>query len=66
MNYAINVHGDMFQTFRIIRYIAGVHCQGVSVKRGSTVVPMIGKILCVQNTDSLDLRQCVKIAISSM
>ena len=35
---SIEVNGRTVGTFRIARYIVGVRCWGVSVKRGSTVV----------------------------
>ena len=34
---SIEVNGKTVGTFRIVRYIVGVHYWGVSVKRGSTV-----------------------------
>ena len=34
----IEVNGRTVRTFRIVRYIMGVHFSGVSVKRGSTVL----------------------------
>ena len=35
----IEVNGRTVGTFRIVRYVVGVCCWGVSVKRGSTVIP---------------------------
>ena len=35
---SIEVNGRKVGTFGIVRYIAGVHCWEVSIKRGSTVV----------------------------
>ena len=35
---SIEVKGRRVETFRIVRYIMGVRCSGVSVKWGSTVV----------------------------
>ena len=34
---SIEVNGRTVGTFKIVRYIMGVHFSGVSVKRGSTV-----------------------------
>ena len=34
------MYGETIGTFRIVRYIMGVRCRGVSVKQGSTVLPM--------------------------
>ena len=34
---SIEANGRTVKTFRIVRYIVGVRCSGVSVKRGSTV-----------------------------
>ena len=38
---SIKVNGRTVGTFRIVRYIMGVHFSGVSVKRGSTVGPHV-------------------------
>ena len=34
---SVEVNGRAVGTFRIVRYIVGVRCSGVSIKRGSTV-----------------------------
>ena len=36
----VDVYGETIGTFRIVRYVVGVNCSGVSVKRGSTVMHM--------------------------
>ena len=38
---SIEVNGRTVGTFRIVSYIMGVRCSGVSVKRGSTVNTMV-------------------------
>ena len=40
----IEVNGRTVRTFRIVRYIMGVSCWGVSIKRGSTVVHKINLV----------------------
>ena len=44
---SIEVNGKTVGTFGIVRYIVGVRCSGVSVKRGSTVIIIVVAILCM-------------------